>query len=126
MGLDPRLALRAPEDDVLSGWVYIMASKRNGTIYVGVTSDLQERARQHREAETEGFTGRYSCKVLVWYERHDNIVEAIGREKELKKFRREWKLNLIEGFNPDWNDLFETCYQRDNPSDIIRVRELGI
>lgn len=106
----------------MSGWVYIMASKRNGTIYTGVTSDLQERVRQHRIGETTGFTSKYGCKLLVWYERHDNIVEAISREKELKKYKREWKLKLIEGFNPDWQDFFESCYYRDNPSEAIRQR----
>lgn len=107
----------------MSGWVYIMASKRNGTIYTGVTSNLQRRAYEHKTGERGGFTSKYGCKTLVWYERHDNIIEAITREKELKKFRRAWKLDLIEGFNPDWNDLYETCYMRDNPSDTIRFRE---
>ncbi|KPB01577.1 GIY-YIG nuclease family protein [Ahrensia marina] len=106
----------------MSGWVYIMASKRNGTIYIGVTSDLQGRAHEHRTAQSKGFTARYNCKDLVWYERHDNIVLAIEREKKLKKFKRAWKLELIEGFNPDWEDLYENCYVRDNPSDEIRAR----
>lgn len=101
----------------MSGWVYMMASKRNGTIYVGVSSDLQGRVYQHRSGETPGFTSRYGCRTLVWYERHDNIVAAIGREKELKKYHRRWKLDLIEAFNPEWLDLYETCYERDNPSD---------
>ncbi|WP_026481618.1 GIY-YIG nuclease family protein [Ahrensia sp. 13_GOM-1096m] len=106
----------------MSGWVYIMASKRNGTIYIGVTSDLQGRAYEHRSGQNKGFTARYNCKNLVWYERHDNIVVAIEREKKLKKFKRAWKLDLIEGFNPDWEDLYENCYVRDNPSDEIRGR----
>jgi putative endonuclease len=106
----------------MTGFVYIVASKRNGTIYTGVTSDLQVRAYQHRTGEIKGFTTRYECKILVWYERHDNIVEAIAREKELKKYRRAWKLGLIEGFNPEWLDLYECCYERDNPSDKIRSR----
>ncbi len=106
----------------MSGWVYIMASKRNGTIYVGVTSNLQGRTWEHKNATTPGFTSKHGCNRLVWYERHDNIVEAIAREKELKKWRRAWKLFLIEGFNTDWVDLFETCYDRDNPSDTIRAR----
>ena len=97
-----------------------MASARNGTLYVGVTSDLQGRAYEHRTAAKPGFTSTYGCKTLVWYERHDNIIEAIEREKELKKYRRAWKLHLIEGFNPDWDDLYENCYERDNPSDGIR------
>ena len=107
----------------MSGWVYIMASKRNGTIYTGVTSDLQRRGQEHKEGLTPGFTSKYGCHMLVWYERHDNIVEAIAREKELKKYRRAWKLYLIEGFNPDRLDLLENCYERDNPSDAIRARQ---
>ena len=107
----------------MSGWVYIMASGRNGTIYTGVTSDLQGRAYEHRSDAMLGFTSKYGCKTLVWYERHDNIIEAIAREKELKKWRRSWKLHLIEGFNPEWDDLFETCYERDNPSGAIRARQ---
>ena len=106
----------------MSGWVYIMASARNGTLYVGVTSDLQGRAYEHRTAAKSGFAATYRCKMLVWYERHDNIIEAIEREKELKKYRRAWKLHLIEGFNLGWNDLYESCYQRDNLSDAIRIR----
>ena len=101
----------------------MMASRRNGTIYTGVTSDLQTRASEHRNELKPGFTSKYGCKTLVWYERHDNIVEAIQREKKLKKYRRDWKLELIEGFNPDWNDLFESCLERDNPSDLIRMRQ---
>ena len=98
-----------------------MASTRNGTLYVGVTSDLQVRVSEHKHHQTPGFTSKYDCKLLVWYERHHNIIEAIAREKELKKFRRNWKLDLIEDFNPDWHDLFETCYERDNPSEAIRA-----
>lgn len=100
-----------------------MASGRNGTIYTGVTSDLQGRAYEHRSSAMPGFTSQHGCKSLVWYERHDNIVEAIAREKELKKWRRSWKLHLIEGFNPEWDDLYETCYERDNPSDVERDKK---
>ena len=110
----------------MTGWVYIMASSRNGTIYTGVTSDLQGRAYDHKTGATPGFTSKYGCRTLVWYERHDNIVEAIAREKELKKFRRKWKLDLIEAYNPDWLDLYETCYEFDNPSDAIRSRAVGL
>ncbi len=97
-----------------------MASRRNGTIYIGVTSDLQGRVWEHRNDINPGFTSRYGCKALVRYERHFNIVEATEREKKLKKFKRAWKPELIEGFNPDWNDLFDVCHDRDNPSDAIR------
>ena len=109
----------------MTGWVYIMASGRNGTIYTGVTSDLQGRAYEHKIGNPQGFTSKYGCKDLVWYERHDNFVEAIAREKEVKKYRRSWKLYLIEAFNPDWLDLYEICYERDNPCDAIRSRESG-
>lgn len=85
--------------------VYIMASARNGTIYIGVTSDLAARVRQHREAGGTGFTQKYGCKTLVWYEQHGSIVEAIVREKALKTWRRKWKMALIEGRNPQWLDL---------------------
>ncbi len=86
--------------------VYIMASKRNGTIYVGVTSDLPGRAWQHREGAVEGFTKRYGCKLLVWFERHDTMESAIMREKQIKAGNRKAKLALIEAHNPTWRDLF--------------------
>ena len=89
------------------GYVYIMASRRNGTIYIGVTSDLAKRAWEHREGFIEGFTKKYGCKSLVWFERHDTIEAAILREKQMKEWRRAWKLRRIEEMNPDWNDLFE-------------------
>lgn len=108
----------------MTGWVYIMASERNGTIYTGVTSDLQGRAYDHKTSVNPGFTAKYGCKLLVWYERHDNIIEAIAREKEIKRIRRQWKLNLIEAFNPEWLDLYETCYDVDNQSDLVRSRQL--
>ena len=108
----------------MTGYVYIMASKRNGTTYIGVSSELQKRAFEHRSGKFEGFAKKHGCTKLVWYERHENIVDAIAREKELKKWRRAWKLHVIEGFNPDWNDLFETCYERENPSEKIRSRKI--
>ncbi|MBV9994223.1 MAG: GIY-YIG nuclease family protein [Caulobacteraceae bacterium] len=86
--------------------VYMMASRRHGTLYVGVTSDLISRVVQHRDGVFEGFTKRYGVKRLVWYEPHDLIVDAIRREKALKKYKREWKANLIERENPNWDDLF--------------------
>jgi putative endonuclease len=87
--------------------VYIMASQRNGTLYVGVTSDLIKRAYEHREGLVEGFTQKYGCKTLVWFEQHEQMHTAIEREKELKLFRRAWKLQLIEKSNPTWRDLFD-------------------
>ncbi|WP_332681057.1 GIY-YIG nuclease family protein [Bosea sp. (in: a-proteobacteria)] len=86
---------------------YIMASGRNGTLYVGVTSNLGERAWQHREGAVPGFTRRYGCRTLVWYERHERMDEAIGREKQLKGGSRAKKLALIEAMNPGWRDLYE-------------------
>ena len=87
--------------------VYIMASKRNGTLYVGVTADLSRRVFDHREGVQDGFTKRYGCKRLVWYERYDLIVDAILREKQIKAGSRRAKLDLIEALNPSWDDLYE-------------------
>jgi putative endonuclease len=87
--------------------VYIMASRRNGTLHVGVTSNLPGRVWQHREGLTPGFTKRYGCKLLVWYERHERMDEAIGREKQIKGGSRARKLALIETLNPSWRDLYE-------------------
>jgi putative endonuclease len=89
------------------GYVYIMASRRNGTIYLGVTSDLPGRVYQHRNGLIAGFTKRYGCRTLVWYEAHDDIQDARARELQMKKGKRGWKLQAIEGMNPDWRDLFE-------------------
>ena len=85
--------------------VYILASKRNGTLYVGVTSDLVKRVWQHRNDVFEGFTKRYGVHMLVYYEMHASMVVAIEREKQLKKWNRAWKLALIEERNPQWHDL---------------------
>ncbi|MHC9417154.1 GIY-YIG nuclease family protein [Sphingomonas citri] len=90
------------------GYVYIMASGRNGTLYIGVTSNLLKRAWEHREGIAEGFTRQYGCKTLVWFEVHDRIDDAIRREKQMKEWRRAWKLRQIEAMNPDWHDLFPT------------------
>jgi putative endonuclease len=87
--------------------VYIVASKRNGTLYTGVTSNLSHRVWQHREAALRGFTARYGCKRLVWYEFYDTMLNAIAREKQLKAGSRKRKLSLIETMNPEWRDLYE-------------------
>jgi putative endonuclease len=87
--------------------VYILASGRNGTLYTGVTSTLGERVRQHKHGVFEGFSKTYGCKTLVWYELHATITAAIGREKQIKRWRRDWKLKLIEEENPQWRDLAE-------------------
>ena len=86
--------------------VYIMASARNGILYTGVTSDLARRAHAHREALVPGFTARYGCKLLVWYEPYETMIDAIGREKQIKGGSRRKKLALIEAVNPAWRDLY--------------------
>ena len=88
------------------GFVYIMASQRNGTLYIGVTSDLLQRVAQHKDGTFGGFSQRYGCKSLVWFERHDGIESAIRREKQMKEWKRLWKLRVIEDMNPGWDDLF--------------------
>ena len=85
----------------------MMASERNGTLYIGVTSDLIARVWQHKNNAVEGFTKKYEVHQLVWYEPHENMESAILREKVLKKWNRIWKLRLIEQFNPEWQDLYE-------------------
>jgi putative endonuclease len=91
--------------------VYILASKRNGTLYTGITSNLIQRVWQHKNNIIEGFTKKYNVKTLVFYEVHDNVESAIAREKRIKKWRRAWKLQLIESMNSEWNDLFEEICQ---------------
>jgi putative endonuclease len=90
-----------------SSFVYMMASGRYGTLYIGVTSDLVKRVLQHREGVCDGFTKRYKINKLVWYEVHGEIYSAISREKNLKVWRRTWKLDLISAFNPEWRDLYD-------------------
>jgi len=89
----------------MSYFVYMLASKRNGTLYVGVTNDLSRRSWEHREKKVPGFTKRYGVDILVWYEIHDDIDQAIIREKQIKGWNRAWKLRLIEKNNSGWNDL---------------------
>jgi putative endonuclease len=86
--------------------VYILASRKNGTLYVGVTSDLVKRVWEHKNNMVEGFTKRYSVHQLVWYELHESMNSAIQREKRLKSWKRKWKVQLIESRNPDWKDLY--------------------
>ncbi len=90
--------------------VYILASRRKGTLYVGVTSDLIKRVWQHREGTTRGFTSRYGVHQLVWYETHATMLSAIGREKVIKEWRRVWKVKLIEANNPEWTDLYPSLF----------------
>ena len=93
----------------------MMASRKHGTLYIGVTSGLLNRAVQHREEVMDGFTKRYGVKRLVWFELHDRIEAAIHREKRLKKYKREWKINLIERDNREWLDLYPSFFHAEGP-----------
>ena len=89
----------------MKGYVYILASKKNGTLYTGVTSNPSRRLFEQQHALTPGFTTRYDVKTLVWPEEHELVVGAIRREKAIKKYPRQWKINLIEAGNPNWDDI---------------------
>ncbi len=91
-----------------SAYVYILASKRNGTLYIGVTNNITRRVWEHKQGLAEGFTRKYKVHALVYVECFERIDEAIYREKQLKEWKRIWKLELIEKCNPEWNDLYET------------------
>jgi putative endonuclease len=91
-----------------AGYVYIMASGRNGTLYIGVTSDLAKRTWEHRNGLIPGFTREHGCRALVWFESHDDLENARQRERQMKKWKRVWKLSEIERMNPDWADLYPT------------------
>ena len=88
-------------------WVYILASGKHGALYIGVTNDLVRRVYQHKNKLIKGFTTQYKVDHLVWYETYDDPTSAIAREKELKKWHRDWKINLIEQDNPGWDDLYD-------------------
>jgi putative endonuclease len=90
-----------------AAYVYILTNKPYGTLYIGVTSDLLKRIWEHKTDAVEGFTKRHGLKRLAWYEVHESIIEAITREKQIKEWRRDWKINLIQAVNPDWLDLYE-------------------
>jgi putative endonuclease len=89
-------------------WVYILASGRHGTLYIGVTNDLIRRMYQHKNKLIKGFTSHHGLDRLVWFEGYNDPTTAIAREKELKKWRREWKINMIEKDNPNWDDLYDS------------------
>ncbi len=89
-----------------SSYTYMLASRRYGTLYAGVTSDLIKRTWEHREGTADGFVKKYSVKHLVWYEMHEDIHSAITREKQIKKWNRSWKIRLIQEQNPQWRDLY--------------------
>ena len=103
--------------------VYILASRRNGTLYVGVTSDLPHRVALHKQDLIAGFTKKYRVHLLVYYETHPTMEAAIRREKQLKEWRRLWKIRLIENMNPEWIDLFDEATGEilDGPADISRT-----
>ena len=88
--------------------VYILTSKRNGTLYTGVSSNLVQRIWQHKNDQVDGFTKQHQVHLLVWYEQHESMESAIVREKQIKEWKRQWKLDLIEKSNPYWNDLYST------------------
>ena len=93
-----------------AGYVYFMANRKNGTIYTGVTSDLAKRVYEHREGLVPGFTKRYGCKCLVWFETFDDIQQARQRELQIKEWKRAWKVKRIEEENFDWNDLYSSLF----------------
>ena len=93
-----------------AGYVYIMASRRNGTIYIGSTSDLQKRVWEHRNKVIGGFTKRYGCTILVGFEAFDSLDSARHRELQMKEWERKWKLRVIEGSNPHWHDLYPILF----------------
>jgi putative endonuclease len=95
----------------MSYWVYILASRPGGTLYIGVTNDLIRRIFEHREGVVRGFTERYGVKMLVYYEEHATVEAAIRREKSIKHWSREWKIDLILSMNPDWRDLYDEIVQ---------------
>jgi putative endonuclease len=95
----------------MSYWVYILASAPRGTLYVGVTNDLIRRVYEHREGFVAGFTKKYGVKMLVYFEAHDSIIAAIQREKNIKHWSREWKVQLILRDNPQWRDLWDEICQ---------------
>ncbi|MFH1374587.1 MAG: GIY-YIG nuclease family protein [bacterium] len=88
-------------------YVYILASKRNGTLYIGITTDLIKRVYEHKHDLVDGFTKKYKAHYLVYFEEHEDIRQAITREKQIKKWKRRWKLELIEKDNPNWRNLYD-------------------
>lgn len=93
-----------------AGFVYIMANRKNGAIYIGVTSDLIKRAYEHREGLIGGFTKRYGCKLLVWFDVYEDLHEARHRELQMKEWKRPWKIKRIEEHNLEWDDLYPTLF----------------
>lgn len=104
LALDDRYLHQHPTR--MGGYTYIITNHKRGTLYIGVTADIERRIYEHREGLTPGFAWKYGCTRLVWYEDHADIVSAIQREKSLKRWYRQWKIELIEKANPDWRDLY--------------------
>jgi len=97
-------------------YVYILSNKKNGTLYIGVTNNLLRRIMEHKQEIIKGFTTKYNVKSLVYFEETNNVESALQREKQLKKWNRQWKINLIENDNPEWNDLFDELDHGSPPS----------
>jgi len=110
-GMTARMCCPGMTEGCLAYYVYLLASRRHETLYLGVTNDLVRRVYEHKTKAAPGFTKRYSVDRLVWFEIHDEILSAIAREKELQKWRRDWKVRLIEETNPNWVDLYEGIAQ---------------
>ena len=105
--------------------VYMMTTRKHGTLYTGVTSTLPGRTSLHRDGVVKGFTRKYGVHRLVWFETHETMASAIQREKNIKKYKREWKLNLIERDNPNWDDLFPFLFGQTDPKlwpEVDRIR----
>ena len=111
LGLDPKTQTKR-NGRMKGGSVYILASKRNGTLYTGVTSDLTGRVWEHRTGAMTGFTKRYGVKMLAWFAEYADIRDALEEERRIKRWRRAWKIALIEELNPQWRDLFEEIAHR--------------
>lgn len=105
---NPRGKLQSKSNNVMPYFVYILSSQKNGTLYTGVTNDLIKRDYEHKNDHAEGFTKKYRVHTLVYFEEFENIAEAILREKRIKKFKRAWKIELIEKNNGGWRDLYES------------------
>jgi putative endonuclease len=121
-GLDPGPSFLVCHGMDKTSYVYILASHRNGTLYTGVTSDIVQRISQHRDGAFPGFSVEYDVKTLVWYEALPDIETAIRREKTIKRWRREWKLALIEASNPEWRDLCPALFGGESGSPLPREK----
>ena len=108
MVIPAQAGIQKKHESMKNYYVYILSSKRNGTLYTGVTSDIIKRIYEHKQNVVKGFTNKYNIHQLVWYEMYETAESAINREKQIKKWKRAWKLRLIEKENPEWIDLYES------------------